>query len=439
MSHDAVSAVADAILYEGYLLYPYRKSAGKNRLRWQFGVLAPKHWSERNLPPDEGVAGSAESWFQQTECLVEPRGPRVTVLLRLRFLHAQRRTVEAAAVDGGFRPVPELEVGGRLLLSFEEAVPAERDLTCHLDALAAGPAQFTIDVPGWEGREDVRDPGGRLCGRVLRHRSPLTVAVQVSAAPVAAPFPLTRIRVRTENVSAGVPAGASRAQALTRALLATHTLIAVAGGRFVSLLDPPEWAGAAARGCSNIHTLPVLAGPAGRREEMLSSPIILYDYPRVAPESPGDLFDAGEIDEILSLRALTLTDAEKREARATDPRAAEILDRVEGCGPDVLARLHGTIRSGPDSEPTVAAEVIVAGVAIGKGSRVRLQPRARGTDAHDMFLTGRYAVVEDVLTDVDGSRFLAVSVEDDPAADLQRILGRFFHFSPEEIQPAGSS
>jgi hypothetical protein len=121
----------------------------------------------------------------------------------------------------------------------------------------------------------------------------------------------------------------------------------------------------------------------------------------------------------------------------------------------VFARLHGTIRTEPggppqdsavggqspdgaaDGQPQDDTVVIVAGIAIGKGSRVRLRPRARGTDAHDMFLAGRHAVVEDVLTDVDGSRFLAVSVEGDPAADLQRMLGRFFHFSPDEVDPAG--
>jgi hypothetical protein len=441
--YPAASAVAEAILYEGYLLYPYRKSAGKNRLRWQFGVLAPRAWAERNLPFDEGVAGSAESWFQQTECLVEPKGPGGTVSLRLRFLHAQRRTVEEITEAGTFRPVPEFEVDGSLLLSFDEAVPLERDIACPVAALLAAPRDFIIEVPGWEHRQDVHDGAGRLCGRVMRRRSPVTIAVRASAARVASPFPLTRIRVRTENVSTGLAVDAPRDEALARALLAAHVIAGLDGGSFVSLLDPPHWARAAAKECANIHTMPVLAGEEGSTELVLSSPIILYDYPRIAPQSPGDLFDAGEIDEILSLRTLTLTDAEKREARATDPRAAEIVDRVEDSAPDVFARLHGTIRSGTGAEqdePAADSEVVVvAGVVIGKGSRVRLRPRARGTDAHDMFLAGRYAVVEDVLTDVDGSRFVAVSVEDDPAADLQRMLGRFFHFTPEEILPAGPS
>jgi hypothetical protein len=443
--YPAVSKVADAILYEGYLLYPYRKSAGKNRLRWQFGVLAPRGWAERNLPPDEGIAGSAESWFQQTECLIEPGGTDATLALRLRFLHSQQRTVEEFAGPGDFRPVQQLETGGNLLLSFDEAVPLERDVACPVAVLLAAPREFSIEVPAWQHAEDVRDPAGRLRGRVIRRRQPVTGSLRLSAVPVEAPFPLVRIQVRIENVSPGVAMDASRDEALTQAMLAAHTFAALDRGSFVSLLDPPEWARVAARDCSNIHTMPVLAGDEGSGGLILSSPIILYDYPRVAPESPGDLFDAGEIDEILSLRTLTLTDAEKREARATDPRVAEIVDRVEASAPDVFARLHGTIRPGPGSAGDMASPetdntaVIVEGVAIRKGSRVRLRPRERGTDAHDMFLAGHYALVEDVLTDVDGSRFVAVSIEDDPAAELQRALGRFFHFSPDEVQPADPS
>jgi hypothetical protein len=188
---------------------------------------------------------------------------------------------------------------------------------------------------------------------------------------------------------------------------------------------------------------------------MLSSPILMEDHPRVAPESPGDLFDATEIDEILSLRTLTLTAEEKDEARATDARAAEIIDRVENLPPAALGRLHGTIRTrrpvpvdAPDAASADPAErpwwepggdeaispatdrVLVDGVAVARGSRVRLQPRRHGTDVHDMFLIGRSARVEAVLTDVDGSRYVAVSLEDDPGADLH---GRHYHFAPEEL------
>ena len=78
---------------------------------------------------------------------------------------------------------------------------------------------------------------------------------------------------------------------------------------------------------------------------MLSSPIILYDYPAIAPESPGDLFDGTEIDEILTLRVLTMTDQEKEEARSTDARAGRLLDRAELLAPEQFAKLHGVFRA----------------------------------------------------------------------------------------------
>ena len=169
-------------------------------------------------------------------------------------------------------------------------------------------------------------------------------------------------------------------------------------------MEPPNWASEAAKECTNLHTFPVLAGADGGRDVVLSSPIIMYDHPGVAPESPGDLFDAGEIDEILSLRTLTLTDEEKREARATDPRAKAIVDRVDALPKEMLrppAR-RGAFpaarrrRAGPGAEPPVAPDadaVVVDGVRVTRGSRVRLAPRRSGTDAHDVFLRGRTARV----------------------------------------------
>ena len=77
---------------------------------------------------------------------------------------------------------------------------------------------------------------------------------------------------------------------------------------------------------------------------MLSSPIILYDYPEIAPESPGDLFDGTEIDEILNLRVLTMTDEEKWEMSQVDERARQILNRTETLTEEDFWKMHGTIR-----------------------------------------------------------------------------------------------
>jgi hypothetical protein len=130
-----------------------------------------------------------------------------------------------------------------------------------------------------------------------------------------------------------------------RTLVSTHILLGVHGGEFVSLLEPPdEWRESAAA-CRNVGVWPVLAGETGSKDTMLSSPIILYDYPQVAPESQGDFFDGGEIDEILTLRILTMTDEEKGQMAAVDGRARELLARTESLGGEEMSRLHGAMRA----------------------------------------------------------------------------------------------
>jgi hypothetical protein len=423
---DSALPVADAILYEGYLLYPYRRSAVKNRVRWQFGVLLPRAWADAHGLTDTSVAGSAESWWQQTECLLRVSAG-TEIRLRIRFLQLQDKTLAERTSAAGFRPVSALDLGSRLELSFIEAVPREFDTSLPLTALLGGERRLTFRIPGGQDTERLDDERGRLAGQVVRRRWPVTGSLTAGAAQTAA-GDAVRLRVRVENADPGTPTTVPRDEALRRSLIACHCLLAAERGSFVSLLDPPRWAEAAARACRNVHTFPVLAGEPGSSDLVLSSPILLYDHPRIAPESPGDLHDATEIDEILSLRTLTLGDAEKREARGTDARAAAILDRVDRMPEETLARLHGTLRPGSGS-------VAIAGELVRKGSRVRLRPRQHGTDPQDMFLHGRTAQVDAVLHDMDGSCHLAVTVEDDPGAELNRWYGRFRYFAPEEVEP----
>jgi hypothetical protein len=203
----------------------------------------------------------------------------------------------------------------------------------------------------------------------------------------------------------------------------------------------------------------VLAGPAERPKVVLSSPIILPDFPEIAPESPNELYDGTENDEILTLRTLALTDAEKREARATDPRAAALVDAVDGMPPEIFERLHGVIRSmsasvtdeiptyctdtggkpwwDPGEDASVDPEtdtVMIGGRKVAKGSLVRLRPTGRA-DAQDLFLLGQPARVEAVLHDVDGDVHLAVSLQDDPAGEFYAAHGRYRYFRPEEVEP----
>ena len=471
--------VADAVLYEGYLLYPYRASAAKNQARWQFGVLMPRLWSE---------SGPDEPWSTRTECLLEP-DDTTTVRVLVRFLHVQSKTVEVVDVEAGtFNEVPALPVDGSELVPWDEATEHEVTVEAPLARLLEGELTTPFERPGGRRVEPVHTVSGKLAGRTVRRRWPVMGSVRLSAERLEGPYGLVRLRLVLENATAWNDPGADRSVALRHSLVAAHSLLGIDQGVFLSLLDPPEWAKPAAEACQNVNTWPVLIGEEGRRDAMLSSPIILYDHPTIAPESPGDLFDATEIDEILTLRTMALTDAEKREARATDDRAAAIIDRVDNLPPELLDRLHGTVRylrgvegtegpemGAPDPHPpvdeaptgrvadggeggdpssttppelvpwwdpgadrTVSPEtdgVVVAGVTVAKGSRVRLRPGQRRADAQDMFLAGRLATVEAVFLDVDGNRHLAVTLDEDPAADLQRWHGRYLYFSPDEVEP----
>ena len=403
--------IADTLLYEGYLLYPYRDTADKNRQRFQFGVL---------MPPAYVRADPSEHTDNQTECLVEcAPGAGAAVRILVRFLHIQRRT----GPDGQ---------------TWDEAVEHERRFLVHADDLIDGDV-LPVSADECEFDEPTADGAGVL----RRRRAKLQGILGIRAERLPGTRHILRLRIRLENQTATDPAPGTRQDALPHAFVAAHSLLEVVGGSFLSLLEPPPWAAAHASACQNLRTWPVLAGAPGSRTVLLSAPIILYDYPQLAPESFGPLYDLTEIDELLALRTLSLTEDEKTRARATDARAAAIIDQVESMRPERFARLHGAARpthaaARPDGGPAPEAErVVVDGVELAPGSRVVMRPGARRADAQDMFLAGRPGIVEAVLRDADGNVHLAVTPEDDPAAELRRWHGSFLYFAPAEVEPAG--
>jgi hypothetical protein len=425
--------VANAVLYEGYILYPYTASAGKNRIRWQFGVLVPQAYTGK---------GTGEPFASQTEVLLAcAAGTTLDVVVR--FLQVEARSVEAYR-DGAFEAVESLGAGAERRLTFDEGIEREISLTLEpgLSAHTAVPIAFGAD----ETTELVRDAGDVLLGRVVRRRWPLHGSISLECEPVAESPALRKVRVRIENHSTVVPG--ERSSALRTAFVSTHTLLYATNGAFCSTLDPPAEALAATATLANRHTWPVLVGDeragAQRSPLVLSSPIILYDFPAVAPQSEGDTFDATEVDELMMLSVLSLSDSEREEARATDPRARAIVERAERFGPEELSRLHGTLlqtkHDAPPGDPFGALDlpgmdcVFVEGVKVSKGSAVRLHPKRRA-DVWDMFLEGKVATVRAIHQDVENQMYVAVTVDDDPASDLHDWYGRSFFFYPEEVEP----
>ncbi|CAA9406989.1 MAG: Uncharacterized protein MSMEG_2715 [uncultured Propionibacteriaceae bacterium] len=463
MNLDLARTVADAVLYEGYLLYPYRASSSKNQARWQFGVLGP---------PGAAAAGRGEESSMSMQCLLRPEpapvtcpapveGPSLTV--HLRFLQLQRRQL----YDVQGQPIEELDVSGATWLSWDEAVEREVNLSVSWAQLRAA-YSVPVDVPAGEEAEPVTDADGQTIGSVVRRRWALTARFTATAA---ASYGYSQLTLGVDNVC--TESISNPDEAIRRSFIGAHVLVEAHGTAFVSLLEPPEEAREAAAECAQHRCWPVLTGQPGDTDLVLGSPIILYDYPEVAAQSAGALFDATEIDEILTLRVMTMTEVEKAEARATDPRSREIIDRCDAMSPAALQQLHGVLRNphaeelwgvvepelsgrtdlreidpppfdtgdvpwwDPAADEAVRPEVdavMINGVSVSKGSLVRVHP-SRRADAQDLFFLDQVARVTAVLCDVDGDVHVALVLIDDPAADLHEWYGRYFYFAPDELEP----
>ena len=355
MNRPLVDRIARAVLYEGYMLYPYRSSALKNSRRLTFGTLYPERTGQR-------------SYFQAECLLLGAPETRLSVLVRF------------------------LDPGG-----------AEHEV-CMETALS-----------------DVGDTGSTHAFSTPAHGE-----IVIAAAPVfAGAFKLTIIVRNRSDIEFG----------------STHAAVSASGGEFVSVTDPPPQLMEAAARCVNTGVWPVLVGDVGSRDTILASPIILSDYPQVAPESTGDLYDATEIEEILALRVLTLTDEEKAQARSSDPRARGIVDRADTLPAEHMMRLHGVIRGvAPWDNSLTLPRIVIEGSEVKTGDRVRLKPRRRA-DIFDSLLEGRIAVIEAIEQDFEDNIHLAVVLEDDPGRDLgeMRQAAHRFFYSPDEVEPVPSA
>jgi hypothetical protein len=345
MTTSALDRLVAATLYEGYILYPYRPSSVKNQVRWTFGGVHPRAWSE--------ASGGTDPWMAQTECLMR-HGAAAGVDVHVRFLQLVTRTVArldppSASLDAEaiarLEEVGELRVAGITHRGWEEAIEQDLDCGTHdVASLAAGEVVVERSYPESSTMEPLVDDAGLVVGVLIRDTKPLDIEVSSQAALLQ--NDLTRVRTVVRNVSAFQFADAGdRERALLHSLVSTHAILVARNGEWLSLADPPADAIEDTAACQNIGLWPVLAGESGASDTVLASPIILEDHPQVAPESSGDLFDATEIDEILSLRILALTDDEKAEMRAADSRSRALLDRTEALTGEDLMRMHGTIRA----------------------------------------------------------------------------------------------
>ena len=316
MNRDLARGVANVVLYEGYMLYPYRRSAIKNQQRWSFGILYP--------PAFEEVQSGTERSVMHSECLLEMKNCDAELEVELRFLHLVQ--------IGNDR-----EEGIERSIEFRMPLPGE----WHTVPFA---------FPASSNLMSIEDDSGRSVETVKRTHQDVTGTVTVLSESIA--NGVIKLTIEVINETRSVSTGLDRNSALQRSLLSAHTILSVSRGEFISLIDPPEHLRDAVSQCKNRGNFPVLVGEEGERDMMLCSPIVLYDYPQIAPESAGDFYDATEMDEMLTLRVMTLTENEKSEMRNSDDRVRDLLQRTEGTAREQLMRTHGTIRGLRPSTPT---------------------------------------------------------------------------------------
>ena len=436
MNQELVNRIVNAVLYEGYILYPYRASAKKNRQRFTFGRVYPESYSEWQ--------NGAEPCMMQTECLV--KGDSAALTINVRFLHPMSREVgylSSPTVENSFRSVPELRIDDKIYQTWLEAV--ERDVRAGsfpIRALVHESRSVKFQFPETRSLEQIQKSadGGAA---ILRQQALADGCVELGATAIDAG--VFKVTARIFNRSP-IPSSCLDEEnaVLMRTFASTHTILQVEDGEFLSLIDPPPDYREAAAACHNIGTWPVLVGDEHKHEQdaMLSSPIILYDYPTIAPESPGDLFDAAEIDEILSLRILAMTDDEKREMRQVDEHARRILERTESLPVDQFLNMHGALRNASHAtedffNPAAPIQSVrVGAVDLRVGSRVRIHPKGRA-DVMDIALAGKTAVIEAVECDAEDRIQLALVLEDDPGKDLgmMRQPGHRFFYGIDEVEP----
>jgi hydrogenase maturation protease len=451
MNSDRLNELVHALLYEGYILYPYRASSVKNqRERFTFGRVYPRAYSEAQK--------GAEPARMRTECLLKTHPGEPKLEISIRFLQPVRREVGVLAkpaddwnpeIEPEFAIAPELRVGERVYRPWLEAVEREVARSTVFSPACArvqgkGLAGETPALPGFEflatrTLEPIRDDRGRIVGVLIRTTEPVHGNIETIVESLT-PTSFKAV-VIIENLSSMANGDLNDPDAvLLRTFASTHTILHTTNAEFISLMDPPPCFKEAAASCRNLGTWPVLVGDETKQERdmLLSSPIILYDYPKLSAQSRGDLFDSTEIDELLTLRVLTMTDEEKREMRDVEGTARRLLDRTEALPQEDLLRMHGT-RSFDEEifgSNTRLDRAAWKETYLQCGQRVRIRPKARA-DVLDLALAGRTAVIEAVEQDAEKKIHLALVLEEDPGKDLGwlRQPGHRFFYGLDEVEP----
>ena len=276
-----IEKICNALLYEGYALFPYRKNALKNQKRFNFGVLSPKSWAEKQIN---------EHYFQQVELLVLTE-KETNITFQTQFLQLSN--------DTEWQTATERQIAGEFSLDNLKIVEYKED-----------------NLFG-----KVKISSEHLANNVFKVRFVIENLTEISNAETS-----------------------TREQVLQFSFVSTHTIFQAENARFISQLEPPHEFVELTKSLQNIGVFPVLIGDKFKQNNVLASPIILYDFPEASEKSFDNFFDGLEIDELMILNIMALTDEEKRQIAETDERTRQIIEKINSATPEDLLRLHASLR-----------------------------------------------------------------------------------------------
>jgi hypothetical protein len=271
----------DSSMTVGSVLQAYSSSAAEKHLPWPCGVIAPHDYS---------LAGGVDPWEMQSECLMIA-DPSARIDVRVRAAQLGTPVVRRFAIKRNrFDPLGRVGDGSGSMLDGCEEIERE------LDAIDIS----LSDLLQWGRRLLWTIPGGRT-GTTHGFQGGFPTSAAHDLWEIEAMVSITAMRdrdwvrlcVRVENHTEwprhAIP---TRERSLPLSLLGTHALLELRGGEFVSQMNPPRAAQITARHCHNVNAWPVLAGPLGRKNLMLASPIPLEDHPAISLDNPSRLFGA---------------------------------------------------------------------------------------------------------------------------------------------------
>ncbi|MGI8952070.1 MAG: hypothetical protein ACR2FN_10845 [Chitinophagaceae bacterium] len=331
--------ITQTLLYEGYALYPYHRSAIKNQKPIPFGVVFPQQYNIYNEHSHSKM---------QTQCIVTG-SDNLQINISVRFLHLLKveifeKDLQQKTSESDFVQVHNVSLNGKIYQAGWQTI--ERKISTgnlQISQLIKNRKVIFIKFDKVYDTTNISDENGETVAKQINSVSQIKGTIIVEAESVKNTQNAFRITVTVTNTTPFENTEAiTRDEVLTQSFLSTHIILNTSDGQFISHQDPDEKWKTVIDECANINTWPILIDEANTT--LLSSPIILYDHPQINPQSHGDLFDSTEIEEALLLHVNLLSDEEKKRISQSDEKLQAMLKKVGEITPEELINFHSGLK-----------------------------------------------------------------------------------------------